>query len=213
MNIVMLGAPGAGKGTYASKITAKYGLVKISTGDLLRQEIDNKSDIGQQIRLFVDSGELVPDEITIQLLKKKLSKIIKGKGIIFDGFPRNVGQAKALDEILKERDEGVNYVFFINTPKELVIERISGRRVCKNCGAIYHIPNIPPKMPGVCDKCGKALYQRDDDKPEVVSARFDEYDIETKPLINLYRQRKILFEIDGTKDIKENMQAIAEILE
>jgi len=212
MNIVMLGPPGAGKGTYASRVNSKYGLTLIDVGDIFRHEIGKKSEIGLKVKKFIKAGDLVPDELTIEVLKKRLS-MIKNKGIIFDGFPRTIEEAKALDELMRERGTQIDYVLFINTPKDVVVERISGRRVCENCGAIYHIPNLPPKMPGVCDKCGKALYQRDDDRPDVISERFDEYEKKTRSLINFYKKRKILHEIDGTKDIGENLKQIATILE
>jgi adenylate kinase len=212
MNIIMLGAPGAGKGTYASRITSKYGLVQISTGDLFRNEVEKKTELGKKLKKYLDAGQLVPDEVTIEILKKKLA-MIKGKGIIFDGFPRTVEQAKALDVILEEREIQIDYVLYINTPKELIIERISGRRVCKNCGAIYHTKNIPPKIMGVCDKCGKALYQREDDRPEVVSERFDKYEEVTRPLVNFYKKRKILHEIDGTKELDVVLKGIFSVLD
>lgn len=208
----MLGPPGAGKGTYASRISAKYGLTVISPGEIFRHEMDKKSALGEKVKKYLDAGDLVPDELTIEVLKKRLS-IIKNKGIIFDGFPRDVKQAEVLDEIMEKRGTQIDYVLFINTPKNIVVDRIGGRRICKKCGAIYHIPTMPPKVPGVCDKCGKALYQREDDRPEIIAERFDEYEKETRPLINFYKKRKILCEIDGTKDISENMPLIAKILE
>jgi adenylate kinase len=210
MNILMLGAPGAGKGTVAQRIHSKFGLTVISTGDLFRTEMENKTELGKKITKVMESGELVPDDLTIELVKKKL-KLIK-KGFVLDGFPRTIEQAKALDGIVEKRDEKIDFVIFIDTPKDVIIERISGRRICKKCGAIYHLQNVPTKVKGVCDKCGKALYQRDDDKPEVISVRFDEYEIETEPLIKFYTEKGNLHRIDGTIGVKKIMEEVSQIL-
>jgi adenylate kinase len=212
MNVIMLGAPGAGKGTYAERICARYGFTKISMGDIFRHELEINSELGKKIKQYMDSGKLVPDEITVDILNKRMGKL-KAKGIIFDGFPRTVAQAEALEKLMTEHEMEINHVLFINTPKQVIVERIAGRRVCKNCGAIYHVENLPTKVPGVCDKCAKAVYQREDDKPEIVAARFDTYERETKPLIKFYQKRKLLREIDGKKDVNAAMVDVIAILE
>jgi adenylate kinase len=211
MNIVMLGAPGAGKGTYAQRITAKYGLPVLATGDLFRHEMENKTELGKQITEVMESGQLVPDEITVELIKKKLSLI--RNGAVFDGFPRNVQQAESLDKLLEEKGEKVDYVLYINTPKSVIVKRISGRLYCKNCGAVYHAQNIPPKVIGICDKCGKALYQRDDDKPDKVKLRFETYKKETAPLIKYYEKKGMLRKISGKKPLEDALKDIYAIID
>ncbi|MBW3016879.1 adenylate kinase [Candidatus Woesearchaeota archaeon] len=210
MNIVMLGAPGAGKGTYAQKINAKYGMPVISTGDIFRAEMANKTELGKKITQVMESGQLVPDELTNQVVKKKL--MLMKKGFILDGYPRTVPQAEFLDDVMKEKDEKVDFVLYVDTPKDLIVERLSGRLSCKNCGAVYNIPNLPPKIKGVCDKCGKALYQREDDKPEMIEKRFDTYQKETEPVINFYEEKGILHTIDGNQELKKALADIFEIL-
>jgi len=211
MNILMLGAPGAGKGTYAQRIEGRYGLPILATGDMFRQEMANKTELGKRITEIMESGKLVPDDITIEVVRKKLS--LMKKGFILDGFPRTIPQAESLDKLLEERGEKLDYVFYINTPKSLIVKRISGRLSCKNCGAIYHNENLPPKVIGICDKCGKALYQRDDDKPDKVKIRFDTYKKETAPLIKYYERKGLLYKINGKKKLEDALKDICTILD
>lgn len=212
MNIVMLGAPGAGKGTYAQRITGKYGMPLLATGDMFRAEMEHQTELGKKITEVMASGKLVPDELTIEIVKKKLS-LIKGKGFILDGFPRTIPQAESLDQLLEERGEKVDCVLYINTPKTVIVKRISGRWSCKNCGAIYHTENIPPKVIGICDKCGKALYQRDDDKPEMVKKRFEVYKKDTAPLIKYYEEKGVLYKISGRKKLEDALKDIYTLLD
>lgn len=213
MNIVMLGAPGAGKGTYASKINSKYGIPTISAGDLIRTEIKNKTEIGKKAEDIVKSGDLIPNEVVIEMMKKKLDSMRSKKGVIFDGFPRTVEQAEALDKMLNLRDEQIDIVLLVDTPKDLIVKRLTGRRVCKNCGAVYNVEFLKPKVMGICDKCGKALYQREDDKPETVLERFETYNKETEPLIGFYEKKGILKKIDGTQELDQAMEQIFSVIQ
>ena len=170
MRLVVIGPPGIGKGTYASAVSRVYGIPHVSTGDIFREEIKKGSELGLRIKGYVDRGELVPDDIVIEVVKKRLSEKDCAKGFILDGFPRTLRQARALDEITR-----IDLVLNFTAPDEVIIDRISGRRICRKCGAIYHVKYIPPKTPGVCDRCGGPLIQRDDDRPEVVARRLELY--------------------------------------
>jgi adenylate kinase len=190
MRIVMLGAPGAGKGTYASRLQSILGIPQVSTGDMVREEIKAQTKLGRKIREYSDKGELVPDEIIIQLLTNRLKKPDSKKGFILDGFPRTNPQAKALDRITK-----VDVVINLNVPDEIIITRLSNRVTCKKCGAIYNLLTLKPKKEGVCDNCGGELYQRRDDQPEVIQERLNVYREKTQPLIDYYRKKSILRDI------------------
>jgi adenylate kinase len=190
MKIVMLGAPGAGKGTYASRLQSILGIPQISTGDMVREEIKTQTKLGRKIREFSDKGELVPDEIIIQLLTNRLRKPDSQKGFILDGFPRTHTQAEALDRITK-----VDVAINLNVPDEIIITRLSNRVTCKKCGAIYNLLTLKPKKEGICDNCGGELYQRHDDQPKVVQERLNVYREKTQPLINYYRKKSILRDI------------------
>lgn len=213
MNIIMLGPPGAGKGTQAQMLAEKYGIPQISTGDILRAAVAEGTELGKKAKEYMDKGQLVPDEVVIGIVKERLSKPDCEKGFILDGFPRTVAQAEALDGILKEMGKKIDYVINIVVPDEEILKRLTGRRTCKVCGAMYHIIYNPPKVEGKCDKCGGDLYQRDDDKEETIKNRLSVYHSQTAPLIDYYRKKGVLIDIDGTKDIKTIFQDICAVLE
>ncbi|MCD6575791.1 MAG: adenylate kinase [Nanoarchaeota archaeon] len=189
VKIIMLGPPGAGKGTYATRLAPKLGIPTISTGELLRAARDDP-EIGETIRKYQDSGELVPDEIVIQILKKRLEQDDAKNGFILDGFPRTLAQAKALETITN-----IDVVINLDVPEEILIKRLSARRQCKKCGAIYNLLYLKPKVDGICDKCGGELYQRDDDKPEAIKERLRVYHEKTAPLIDYYKEKGIMITI------------------
>ena len=211
--IILLGAPGAGKGTNAKKITSEYHLPHISTGDMFREALRDETELGKLAKSYMDKGLLVPDEVTISLVKERLSKDDCKDGFLLDGFPRNLKQAEALEEIGKEINRPINYVIDINVPEEILKDRITGRRVCKKCGAPYHIKTLKPKVEGVCDICGGELIQRKDDNEEALKVRLDGYHHQTEPLINYYSKKGILHTVDGSKDLKEVMADIDAILD
>lgn len=201
MRLIFLGPPGVGKGTYASRIAPKLGIPHISTGELLREEVKNKTELGLEARKYMDSGELVPDKIVIGMLKKRLEEKDCEKGFILDGFPRTPEQAEALEGITK-----IDMVVNFRQRKDVLIEKISARRTCKKCGEIYNLadirfdkyrmPPVLPKKEGICDKCGGELYQRDDDRKETVEERLGVYERNTKPLIDYYRERGLIKDVD-----------------
>lgn len=211
--IILLGAPGAGKGTNAKKITSEYHLPHISTGDMFREALRDETELGKLAKSYMDKGLLVPDEVTISLVKERLSKDDCKDGFLLDGFPRNLKQAEALEEIGKEINRPINYVIDINVPEEILKDRITGRRVCKKCGAPYHIKTLQPIVDGVCDICGGELIQRKDDNEEALKVRLDEYHHQTEPLINYYSKKGILHTVDGSKDLKKVMADIDAILD
>ena len=212
MKIIMLGAPGAGKGTQAKKIAEKYQIPHISTGDIFRANIKGGTELGMKAKTFMDQGMLVPDEITIGMLMDRIGQEDCINGYVLDGFPRTIPQAESLTKALSERGEAVDYAVNVDVPDENIINRMSGRRACLNCGATYHIVYNPSKKEGICDTCGQQLVLRDDDKPETVKKRLSVYHDQTQPLIDYYKNEGILAEVDGTKDMEEVFQDIVKIL-
>lgn len=212
MKIIMLGAPGAGKGTQAKKIAAKYAIPHISTGDIFRANIKNNTELGQKAKTYMDKGELVPDELVVDLIMDRFKEADCANGYVLDGFPRTIPQAEALDKALSANGESVDYAINVEVPDENIINRMSGRRACVGCGATYHIVYNPTKVEGKCDACGSDLILRDDDKPETVEKRLNVYHEQTQPLIDYYKAKGILKEVDGTVDMKDVFAAITDIL-
>lgn len=213
MKIIMLGAPGAGKGTYAKQITQKYDIPAISTGDIFRENIKNGTELGKKAKSYMDAGNLVPDELVCDLVVDRLKQDDCKKGYILDGFPRTIPQAEALTEALKKQDDSIDFALEINMADEAIIERMAGRRVCKGCGATYHVVNIPPKKEGICDECGGEIVLRDDDAPETVKKRLEVYHEQTAPLIEYYDKLGLLNVIDGSKGLEACMADIYAVLE
>lgn len=212
MNLILLGAPGAGKGTQAKKIVEKYGIPQISTGDMLREAVAKGTELGRKAKEYMDRGELVPDEVVIGIVKERLSRQDCEKGFILDGFPRTLKQAEALDAMLEELGKKIDAVINVDVPEEEIIKRIVYRRTCRNCGAVYNLIYSPPKEDMKCDSCGGELYQRDDDKEETVKARLRVYREQTEPLIDYYARKGILHNVDGTKNIDEVFTEVEKIL-
>ena len=213
MKIVMLGAPGAGKGTQAMMISEKYGLPHISTGDIFRANIKNGTELGMRAKAYMDEGRLVPDELTVELLLDRVKEEDCRNGYVLDGFPRTIPQADVLTEALAKSGDKVDYAINIDVPDENIVRRMSGRRACLNCGATYHIEHIPPKKEGICDVCGKELVQRDDDRPETVLKRLSVYHEQTQPLIDYYEKAGVLRNVDGTRSLEEVFSDIVKLLE
>ncbi len=212
MKIIMLGAPGAGKGTQAQMIADKYNIPHISTGDIFRANIKNGTELGKKAKEYMDKGQLVPDELTVELLLDRVAKDDCKEGYVLDGFPRTIPQADVLDKELTKLGDKVDFAVNVDVPDENIVRRMSGRRACLKCGATYHIEHIPPKTEGICDKCGSELVQRDDDKPETVQNRLTVYHEQTQPLIDYYDKKNILKTVDGTKDMQEVFSDIVNIL-
>ena len=212
MKIIMLGAPGAGKGTQAQMIAEQYHIPHISTGDIFRANIKNGTELGKKAKEFMDKGQLVPDELTVQLLLDRVAHDDCKDGYVLDGFPRTIPQADVLDQELTKLGDKVDYAINVDVPDENIIHRMSGRRACLKCGATYHIEHIPPKKEGICDKCGSELVQREDDKPETVKNRLSVYHEQTQPLIEYYTRKNILKTVDGTRDMKDVFSDIITIL-
>ncbi|KMM36069.1 adenylate kinase [Guptibacillus hwajinpoensis] len=212
MNLVLMGLPGVGKGTQAEKIVEKYGIPHISTGDMFRAAIKEGTPLGLKAKEFMDSGNLVPDEVTIGIVRERLGKDDCEKGFLLDGFPRTVAQADALEEILSDLEKKLDYVINIAVEEDQLMQRLTGRRVCRNCGATYHAIFNPPKEEGVCDKCGGELYQRDDDKEETVRTRLEVNKQQQQPLLTFYEGKGYLKTIDGNKDINEVFEDVDQLL-
>ena len=212
MKSIMLGAPGAGKGTQAKLIAEKYGVPHISTGDIFRANIKNGTELGKEAKEYMDKGLLVPDELTVRLLLDRVAQDDCKNGYVLDGFPRTIPQAEVLDKELTKLGDSVDFAVDVDVPDENIIRRMSGRRACLNCGATYHIVNIPPKKEGICDVCGSELVLRDDDQPETVKNRLKVYHEQTQPLIEYYTGKGVLRTVDGTLPMEEVFDAIVKIL-
>jgi adenylate kinase len=188
VNAIIFGAPGSGKGTYASRLQAKLGVNVIAMGDIFREIMKENTRLGTEVKGYVEKGLLIPDSLTIQVLKRRIAKIRGGKGLLFDGYPRTVEQAEVLEKIV-----GIDVIIQLIVPDWIIIERLSTRRICKNCGEVYNIRYLKPKVEGICDKCGGPLYQRPDDTPKVIRKRIKVYEQQTQPLIQYYRKKHIPF--------------------
>ena len=210
--IIMLGAPGAGKGTQAKKIAAKYGIPHISTGDIFRANIKNGTELGKKAKTYMDQGLLVPDELVVDLVVDRVNQDDCENGYVLDGFPRTIPQAEALTEALEKMGQKVDFAIDVNVPDENIVKRMGGRRACVTCGATYHMVYAPTKKEGICDTCGGELILRDDDKPETVQKRLNVYHDQTQPLIDYYTSQGILRTVDGTVDIDDVFRAITEFL-
>ena len=212
MKIIMLGAPGAGKGTQAKQIADKYSIPHISTGDIFRANIKNGTELGKKAKQYMDQGALVPDELTCDLVMDRIQQDDCKNGFVLDGFPRTIPQAEALDAALGKINEKMDYAIDVDVPDENIVNLMSGRRACLNCGATYHLISIPPKVEGICDRCGSEIVLREDDKPETVQKRLKVYHEQTQPLIDYYKNQGILKSVDGTQPMDEVFKAIVTIL-
>jgi adenylate kinase len=212
VKIVLLGPPGAGKGTQAKSISNRYSIPHISTGDIFRKNISEETPLGIEAKQYIDNGQLVPDEVTINMVKDRLTWEDCKNGYLLDGFPRTVAQAEALQEFLESRDEKLDTALCIEVPSSFILERMTGRRVCLSCGASYHIKFNSPAVDGVCDVCGDNIIQRKDDVEETVKERLDVYERQTQPLIDFYKEKNLLSTVDGTKAINEVFEGICNIL-
>ncbi len=213
MKIIMLGAPGAGKGTQAKMIAEKYHLPHVSTGDIFRANLKQGTELGKKAKEYMDKGALVPDELTVEILLDRVAQDDCKDGYVLDGFPRTIPQAEVLDRELEKLGDHVDLAIDVEVPDANIVKRMSGRRACLKCGATYHIEHIPPKQEGICDVCGEKLVQRDDDKPETVQKRLDVYHEQTAPLIEYYTKAGILKSVDGTVDMKEVFASITGIID
>jgi adenylate kinase len=207
VNAIIFGAPGSGKGTYAVRLQAKLGVDVIAMGDLFREIMKENSPLGREVKGYVEKGLLGPDDIAIEVLKQRLAKTPKDRGLIFDGYPRTVGQAKALDKIAK-----IDVVILLMVPDWIIIERLSTRRICKNCGAVYNVRFLKPKVENVCDKCGGPLYQRPDDTPEVIKKRIQVYEAQTQPILQLFKERKVPFVVANCDALDTPPDAVVETI-
>ena len=212
MKIIMLGAPGAGKGTQAKMIADKYGVPHISTGDIFRANIKNGTELGMEAKKYMDQGLLVPDELTVRILLDRVAQDDCKNGYVLDGFPRTIPQAEVLDSELTKLGDHIDYAINVDVPDENIVKRMSGRRACLTCGATYHIEHVPTKKEGICDVCGSELVLRDDDKPETVKNRLNVYHEQTQPLIDFYTEKGVLKTVDGTVPMEEVFAAITAIL-
>jgi adenylate kinase len=212
LRIVLLGPPGAGKGTQAKLLQEEFPACQVSTGDILRKAVAEQTKVGKEASEFIDRGALVPDSVIVKLVAERLKDNDCRKGFILDGFPRTIPQAQSLEEILEKMGLGLQHVLLMQVPAGLIVERLAGRRICRDCGALYHRSFDPPKQQGVCDRCGGELRQRDDDREETVKARLDVFDAQTAPLADYYRQRGILREIDGVGKVEEIQKRVIKVL-
>jgi len=202
MYIIMLGAPGAGKGTQADILSPEMNLPHIASGDLFRQALEERTEVGLLAKSYMDKGELVPDEVTIKMILERINQLDCASGCLFDGFPRTLHQAKVLDEALKEQGKTIDKAIYIEVPNEELVKRLSGRRLCRVCQTPYHIISSPPKTPGKCDKCGGELYQRSDDKEETVKDRLHIFFAQTVPILDFYKKQSKLIRVNGNLGIQ-----------
>jgi adenylate kinase len=205
MNAIIFGAPGSGKGTYASRLQSRLGVAVIAMGDIFREIMKEDTPLGRKVKGYVEKGLLVPDDIVIDVLKKRLTKVPKEKGFILDGYPRTIEQAKALEKIAK-----IDVILLQMVPDWIIIERLSSRRICRNCGAVYNIRYLKPKVDDVCDKCGGPLYQRSDDNPEVIKKRIQVYQELTSPLLRHYKEKKVPFVVSSITDLETKPETVIE---
>lgn len=213
MNIILMGLPGVGKGTQASEIVKKFPIPHISTGDMFRKAIKDETDLGKEAKSYMDRGELVPDEVTVGIVKERISEDDAKKGFLLDGFPRTIDQAEALNEIMSELGRNIDAVINIEVPEEELMNRLTGRRICEKCGTTYHLVFNPPKVDGICDIDGGKLYQREDDNPETVSNRLNVNVKQSKPILEYYNEKGVLKNIDGAKDIDDVTKDVIDILD
>ncbi|MBH1941238.1 adenylate kinase [Mobilitalea sibirica] len=213
MKVIMLGAPGAGKGTQAKRLAAKYGIPHISTGDIFRANIKEQTELGKKAKVYMDQGLLVPDELVVDLVVDRFKNPDCEKGYVLDGFPRTIPQAKALDEALAKHNDAIEFAIDVDVPDSNIISRMAGRRACVNCGGTYHVVTIPPKKEGICDVCGGELILREDDKPETVEKRLKVYHEQTQPLIDYYQNKGVLKSVDGTRHMDDVFADIVNIVE
>ncbi|MFC0559054.1 adenylate kinase [Halalkalibacter alkalisediminis] len=212
MNLILMGLPGAGKGTQAERIVEEYNIPHISTGDMFRAAIKGETELGLKAKSFMDAGELVPDEVTIGIVRERLTKEDCQSGFLLDGFPRTVAQAEALEELLTSMERKIDYVLNVEVPEKLLLDRLTGRRVSPTSGRTYHVIFNPPKTEGVCDVDGSELIQRDDDKPETVKKRLEVNQAQAQPLVDFYTEKGYLREINGDQDINKVFEDIDQLL-
>lgn len=214
MNLILMGLPGAGKGTQAEQIVDTYHVPHISTGDMFRAAIKNETALGLEAKAYMDKGDLVPDEVTNGIVKERLAEADTENGFLLDGFPRTLNQAQALEEILKDLNKKLDAVVYISVNKDILMQRLTGRIICRSCGATYHKIFKPPVVEGTCDRCGgHEFYQRDDDKPETVENRIRVNLELTEPLLDFYKERNVLFTVDGEEDVKDVFKNVQNIIE
>ena len=212
INIVFLGPPGAGKGTQAVELSREFNLPHISTGDIFREEMKAETELGKLAQSFIDDGNLVPDEVVIKIIQHRLREDDARQGYILDGFPRTIPQAEQLEEMLREMGTGLSAAIYLEAGEGVIIQRLSGRRVCRKCGAIYHLVNMPPSREGICDQCGGELYQRKDDRPEAIRQRLEQYDQKTSGLIKYYQKKGLLKKVDAGIEKEKTYAVLREIL-
>ena len=212
MRIIMLGAPGAGKGTQAKRIAEKYNVPHISTGDIFRENIKNGTELGNKAKAYMEAGDLVPDELVLELIMDRFEKEDCANGYVLDGFPRTIPQAEALDEALEAKNQSIDNVIDVDVPDDHIIKRMAGRRTCAHCGAIFHLEHMPPKIEGKCDQCGGHLMMREDDLPDTVIARLKTYHEQTQPLKDYYGAKGLVHSVDGTQDREVVFAEVVKIL-
>lgn len=213
VNLILLGPPGAGKGTQAERIAAEYKVLPISTGDIFRAAIKEGTPLGLRVKNFLDSGKLVSDELVIAIVAERLGQPDTKDGFLLDGFPRTVSQADALEDFLQETKRRLSAVIYIHVDPEVLVKRISGRRICRKCGMVFHISSKKTQASGICDSCGGETYQRDDDQEEIVRKRLEVFAKETEPLVSYYEKKGLLLKIDGAQPIEEVSRQILSVLQ